>query len=80
MESGYEKDGEYKRGYKYATITLVGDHAPIALGSESGKEDSAWEPDGSPVVLESRSGELTTGQCRAVRRFGHGDCSTEDST
>jgi len=48
MVSGYKKDGEYKRGYKYATITLVGDHAPIVLGIEPVKEDSAWEPDDSP--------------------------------
>ncbi|MCF2165405.1 transposase [Halobacterium salinarum] len=48
MVSGYKKDGEYKRGYKYATITLVGDHAPIVLGIEPVKEDSEWEPDGSP--------------------------------
>ncbi|WP_162531010.1 hypothetical protein [Halogeometricum borinquense] len=32
MASGYKKDGEYKRGYKYATITFVGDYAPIVLG------------------------------------------------
>ncbi|WP_018258458.1 transposase [Halomicrobium katesii] len=48
MVSGYKKDGEYKRGYKYATITLVGDHAPIILGIEPVKEDSAWESDDSP--------------------------------
>jgi hypothetical protein len=48
MVSGYKKDGEYKRGYKYATITLVGDHAPIVLGIEPVKENSAWEPDDSP--------------------------------
>ncbi len=48
MVSGYKKDGKYKREYKYATITLVGDHAPIVLGVESVKEDSEWESDGSP--------------------------------
>ncbi|MCD2199336.1 transposase [Halobacterium sp. KA-4] len=48
MVSGYKKDGEFKRGYKYATITLVGDHAPIVLGIEPVKENSKWEPDGSP--------------------------------
>jgi hypothetical protein len=48
MVSGYKKDGEFKRGYKYATITLVGDHAPIILGIEPVKEDSTWERDGSP--------------------------------
>jgi hypothetical protein len=48
MVSGYKEDGEYKRGYKYATITLVGDHAPIVLGIEPVKENSKWEADGSP--------------------------------
>jgi len=48
MVSGYKTDGAYKRGFKYATITLVGDHAPIVLGVEPVKEDSTWEPDGSP--------------------------------
>jgi hypothetical protein len=45
MVSGYKKDGEYKRGYKYATITLVGDVAPIILGVEPVKENSNWEDD-----------------------------------
>ena len=48
MVSGYKEDKEYKFGYKYATITLVGDHAPIVLGIEPVKENSAWEPDDSP--------------------------------
>ena len=48
MASGYKKDNEYKRGYKYATITLVGDHAPIILGIEPVKENSKWEPDDAP--------------------------------
>jgi len=48
MVSGYKKDGEFKRGFKYATITLVGDHVPIILGVEPVKENSKWEPDGSP--------------------------------
>lgn len=48
MVSGYKKDDEYLRGYKYATITLVGDNAPIILGVEPVKENSKWEPDGSP--------------------------------
>lgn len=48
MVSGYKKDEEYKRGFKYATITLVGDHAPVILGVEPVKENSKWEPDGSP--------------------------------
>jgi len=45
MVSGYKKDNEYKRGYKYATITLVGDVAPIILGVEPVKERSTWESD-----------------------------------
>jgi hypothetical protein len=53
MVSGYKKDGEYERGYKYATITLVGDHAPIVLGIEPVKEDSTWERDGSPSYSKS---------------------------
>jgi hypothetical protein len=48
MVSGYKKDDEYLRGYKHATITLVGDNAPIILGVEPVKENSKWEPDGSP--------------------------------
>lgn len=48
MVSGYKKDGEYNRGFKYATITLVGDHPPIILGVEPVKENSKWEPDDSP--------------------------------
>ena len=48
MVSGYKEDKEYMFGYKYATITLVGDHAPIVLGIEPVKENSAWEPDDSP--------------------------------
>lgn len=44
MVSGYKKGGEYKRGYKYATITLVGNHVPIILGIEPVKENSKWEP------------------------------------
>jgi hypothetical protein len=45
MVSGYKKDREYKRGYKYATITLVGDAVPIILGIEPVKEHSKWESD-----------------------------------
>jgi hypothetical protein len=48
MASGYKEDGEYKRGYKYATITLVGDMVPIILGIEPVKENSKWEEDDAP--------------------------------
>lgn len=48
MVSGYRKDNAYKRGYKYATITLAGDMVPIILGVEPVKENSKWEEDGSP--------------------------------
>ena len=45
MVSGYKKDGEIIYVYKYATITLVGDNAPIILGVEAVKEKSNWESD-----------------------------------
>lgn len=48
MVSGYVEDKEYKRGYTYATLTLVGDHAPIPLAIEPVKENSKWEKDDSP--------------------------------
>lgn len=48
MVSGYKKDNEYKRGYKYASITLAGDLAPIILGVEPVKENSKWEEDDAP--------------------------------
>ncbi|SDF89302.1 transposase [Halorientalis regularis] len=47
MVSGYKHDGEVKRGYKYATITLVGDVAPIILAVEPVKENSVWEDEGA---------------------------------
>ncbi|WP_348611004.1 transposase [Halobaculum rarum] len=53
MVSGYKKDEEYKRGYKFATITLVGDHAPIVLGIEPVKENSSWEPDDAPSTSKA---------------------------
>lgn len=49
MVSGYKKGGAYKRGYKYATITLVGDCAPIVMGIEPVKENSEWEVDDAPT-------------------------------
>jgi len=48
MVSGYKKDNDYKRGYKYATITLAGELAPIILGVEPVKENSKWEDDDAP--------------------------------
>jgi IS4 transposase len=48
MVSGYKKDEEFKRGFKYATLTLVGEHPPIILGIEPVKEDSQWEEDDAP--------------------------------
>ena len=54
MVSGYRKDGEYKRGYKYATITLVGEMMPIVLGVEPVKENSKWESDDAPSYSKAR--------------------------
>ena len=49
MVSGYKKgDDNYERVYKYATITLAGDLAPIILGVEPVKENSKWEEDDAP--------------------------------
>lgn len=53
MASGYKKDddpdddkkGDIRYGFKYATITLVGDNVPIILGVEPVKENSNWEED-----------------------------------
>lgn len=46
MASGYKNsEDEYARGFKYATITLVGDNVPIILGVEPVKNNSKWEPD-----------------------------------
>lgn len=48
MVSGYKENGEIKRGYKYATITLAGELAPIILGVEPVKENSKWEEEDAP--------------------------------
>jgi IS4 transposase len=48
MVSGYRKNDTIKRGYKYATITLAGDLAPIVLGVEPVKENSKWEKNNAP--------------------------------
>ncbi len=48
MVSGYKKDNAYKRGYKYATITLAGELTPIIIGVEPVKENSKWEDDDAP--------------------------------
>jgi len=53
LASGYKKSddpydddkGEIRYGFKYATLAIVGDNAPIILGVEPLKENSAWEPD-----------------------------------
>jgi len=45
MASGYRKDNETRYGFKYATLTLVGDMAPIVLAVEPVKENSNWEDD-----------------------------------
>lgn len=46
MVSGYTtNDGDYARGYKYATLTLVGGSTLIVLGIEPVKENSTWEGD-----------------------------------
>lgn len=49
MVSGYAtNDGDATaRGFKYATLTLVGDTAPIILAIEPVKEKSAWEEEGA---------------------------------
>lgn len=66
MVSGYKKDNEIKYGYKYATITLVGDHAPIILGVEPVKEDSGWEAEDSPSYSK---GELVGRLLDKAERF-----------
>lgn len=48
MINGYVDDDPKKQGYKYATITLVGDNAPIILGVEPYKQNSKWEEDDAP--------------------------------
>lgn len=43
MVSGYVDDDvnrKYQRAYKFATITIVGDHAPLILGIDPVKENS----------------------------------------
>lgn len=66
MVSGYTKDGAVKRGYKFATITLVGEHAPIILGIEPVKEDSIWETDDAPSFSK---GELVDRLLARAQRF-----------
>jgi hypothetical protein len=52
MASGYKKENEddprYPRGYKFATITLVGQNIPIALGVEPVRNNSIWQDDDAP--------------------------------
>jgi hypothetical protein len=52
MASGYKKESEddprYPRGYKFATITLVGQNVPIVLGVEPVRNNSMWQDDDAP--------------------------------
>ena len=52
MASGYKKENEddprYPRGYKFATITLVGQNVPIVLGVEPVRNNSIWQDDDAP--------------------------------
>ena len=52
MASGYKKEDEedprYPRGYKFATITLVGQNVPIVLGVEPVRNNSIWQDDDAP--------------------------------
>jgi len=66
MVSGYKKssdskDERYKRGYKFATLTVVGDDTPIVLAMEPVKENSKWESD----KAESMSKALIVGRLLA---------------
>jgi hypothetical protein len=51
MVSGYsgpteeEPNAEYERGYKFATLTVIGEDTPIVLAMEPVKEKSNWEDD-----------------------------------
>lgn len=46
MASGYRSSSDgFCYVFKYATITIVGDNAPIILGVEPVKENSQWEDD-----------------------------------
>jgi len=54
MASGYKNnDDKIVRGYKYATITLVGDNVPIILGVEPVKSNSKWEPEDAPSTSKA---------------------------
>lgn len=51
MVSGYKNNSadspseKYKRGYKFATLTVVGKNTPIVLAMTPVRESSKWEPD-----------------------------------
>ncbi len=51
MVSGYtgpseeSVNEEYERGYKFATLTIIGENTPIVLAIEPVKENSNWESD-----------------------------------
>jgi len=53
MVNGYVDGDPHKQGYKYATVTLAGDCAPIALGVEPYKQNSKWEGDDAPSYPKS---------------------------
>lgn len=58
MVNGYKKssdsrDERYKRGYKFATLTVVGEDTPIVLAMEPVKETSKWESDGAESMSKA---------------------------
>jgi hypothetical protein len=66
MVSGYKKDNAYKRGYKYATLTLAGELVPIILGVEPVKENSTWEEEDAPSYSKA---ELVDRLLEKAERF-----------
>ncbi len=54
MVSGYKKDGEYKHGYKYATITLVGNPRTDCTRHRAGQRELCVGTRRLSIVLESR--------------------------
>jgi hypothetical protein len=67
MVNGYKKGGtrepdandtreykkEYKRGYKFATLTVIGKDTPIVLAMEPVKEASKWESDNAESMRKA---------------------------
>lgn len=76
MVSGYTKGGkrrpdeddtrsskkEYKRGYKFATLTVIGNDTPIVLAMEPVKEASKWESDEAERMRKAEVVERLLGQ------------------